>query len=459
MEIRIVVFFLYGIKVWGQLKTERASWIVPGASENEVNIHRVDIIPYHDEAAKSLELKLSNYCPDNFEWSLFQSHTLYRKMHDKYNYTPHWEREAHDMKLSRPHHHDHKWRDELFFGDIHTKIKRRTRYRPTALQAHPLLRGHKTHKTCKICRKVALANLSNPPRLTQRFFVPVNLEGEWISRRCETRPNSLFLMRRLTFYPSNRSWEGIYSYFADEKCSNGVFKILAKGKYLQKGSSEIVHGGTNFDFKIKTAHLTPVAQSLANQLNHLPSGSCGIAGSWKVGVIQEVTSTGGCKGLGLTIPITELDLLKMESNLDGSRLLLSLGQTDTDAVLHNHKKEQEGLRPTSYQPPLLQCRMFSDSSNPNNELFPVMSHLKSNPLRNLVSSSNSLLYPSMTCTCSFLIISCMGAFSHSSSYFCILSISLEECELNGCLKLDTCFFSTSSTNGMNEGFLCHRTRV
>ena len=90
---------------------------------------------------------------------------------------------------------------------------------------------------CKPCQRVLGATSAGRPPLLRarpRAHLAVAPEGEWLSRRCETRPNSLFLTRRLSFF-RDRTWQGRYDYFRDERCSEAIFAIVAKGKYIQGG--------------------------------------------------------------------------------------------------------------------------------------------------------------------------------------------------------------------------------
>ena len=87
---------------------------------------------------------------------------------------------------------------------------------------------------CKECHRVSLGRIDKPPRLRDRFKMPMVLEGEWISKRCETRPNTLFLTRRLSFMTNDHSWSGLYQYYSDQHCSKLLFSIVAKGKYLKR---------------------------------------------------------------------------------------------------------------------------------------------------------------------------------------------------------------------------------
>ena len=74
------------------------------------------------------------------------------------------------------------------------------------------------------------------------------------------------------------------------------------------GSSHFVDGGTDYEFKIKQAVITPRTEALAGQLNAAPKGTCGLRGRWAANASQDVTPTGGCQGMGLRIPLLEHDL-------------------------------------------------------------------------------------------------------------------------------------------------------
>ncbi len=120
-----------------------------------------------------------------------------------------------------------------------------------------------------------------------------------------------------------------------------------------------MEGGTDYDFKITRVHITPLTEHLASNLRGTPPGTCGDRAGWRVGAAQDITPTGGCAALGLKLPLLERELLKMEETPVGRKLLLYLGQIDTDANSSNgdhHRPGAAGRRPTSYQPPLLQCR-------------------------------------------------------------------------------------------------------
>ncbi|CAH1398189.1 unnamed protein product [Nezara viridula] len=66
-----------------------------------------------------------------------------------------------------------------------------------------------------------------------------------------------------------------------------------------------------------------------------------------LGVRKDVTPSQGCPALGITVPTTEHELVRLELDQSGHALLY-LGQSE-------QRSNDRKLRPTSFQPPLLQC--------------------------------------------------------------------------------------------------------
>lgn len=69
---------------------------------------------------------------------------------------------------------------------------------------------------------------------------------------------------------------------------------------------------------------------------------------FQVGVKRDLTPSKGCPPLGIVIPTTEYELVRVEVDAAGNTLLY-LGHSDTT------KKGEPKKRPTAFQPPLLQC--------------------------------------------------------------------------------------------------------
>lgn len=152
---------------------------------------------------------------------------------------------------------------------------------------------------------------------------------------------------------------------------------LAHLLFLSGGLSRFVDGATNFDFKIRQAIITPHTNNLALQLNALPAHSCGLyEDGWQKGVSIDVTPTGGCSGLGLKVPQMELELLKLETKkmYNNEHLFLYLGQIETDYVTNEKVRNGhiKSKRPSSYQPPLVQCHEDPGYHIMDSEIFPLI---------------------------------------------------------------------------------------
>lgn len=186
--------------------------------------------------------------------------------------------------------------------------------------------------------------------LPRRPASALYLAGRWVSQRCETRPNVLFLTRDFTFDPEQHSWEGVYRHYSDPACSQPTFTLRASGHYAQGNPSAKISGATDFVFKVTAVKVTAAEQSIAKLLNATRPGKCGRAGSWEAGVEQDLTPTEGCALLGIKLPHKEYELLKTE--LDHRKHpLLFIGERPTDGS----SPDRPQRRPTSFQAPMALC--------------------------------------------------------------------------------------------------------
>lgn len=201
-----------------------------------------------------------------------------------------------------------------------------------------------------MCALVYRSSELHPPVLPHRPALPIALAGRWVSQRCETRPNVLFLTRDFTFDPKKHAWEGTYQHYSDSACSQLTFILRASGHYAQGNPSTQVPGASDFVFKVTTVKVTAVEESTAKLLNATKPGKCGRTGGWEVGAEQDLTSTGGCNLLGIKLPHKEYELFKVE--LDHRKHpLLFIGERPTDGS----SPDRPHRRPTSFQPPMVLC--------------------------------------------------------------------------------------------------------
>lgn len=188
------------------------------------------------------------------------------------------------------------------------------------------------------------------------------------------------------FRGDSKEWWGEHVYYLDQNCRRKVFKLRAQGHFFRGPVSKIVAGARDVDFKIEHATLTPEDNQFVDNLNGLDDDnnrSCSLDAKWRRDVPVNLTATSGCKALGVLVPSIELDLVKLEKHKSGDTMLLYLGQA-----------AENGSRPTSFQPPLLNCRSDETASKqeeePDNFLRP-MAQIQLLPKSGGVASSRTLL--------------------------------------------------------------------
>ncbi|KAL6112563.1 apcdd1l [Pungitius sinensis] len=343
----------YSLMIRGKLRPRRASWITRGATEAEHHLSEVSLVVHGPAARQRLASRLPATCV-----GLTLGRVVPGKPLELYNTRAgrgclealgFSMMEMSLMRVETQHQSRGGKVQELLLGDLHTDWTQRTQHRPTGYQ-QPLQNAmHHTHP-CPVCALVYRSSEQRPPVLPRSPAAPLALAGRWVSSRCETRPDVLFLTRDFTFDPDQHAWQGVYRHYSDPVCSRPTFTLRASGHFAQGNPSAKVSGATEFVFKVTRVRVAALDGPTAALLNGTRPGKCGRAGGWAVGVEQDLTPTGGCPLLGIKLPHKEYELLKAE--LDPRRRpLLFIGGRPTDGL----SPDRPQRRPTSFQAPMGLC--------------------------------------------------------------------------------------------------------
>ncbi|CAH0382100.1 unnamed protein product [Bemisia tabaci] len=384
---------LYALNAWGKIQFHGPSWVTPGATAGDFTLSRVAILAQNDRAAEDLWARFNSSCPSlgRRKWKPYKEYNILDepeilsnsapihgfKFTDGYprkKYIPSdsigMSRQAafsttvedstciqnlhplfNELQLVRIQKrppgplNPRFFRQEMLLGDIRSRFENRSQNQPTVLHT-PLIRVEQA-QGCEVCRAIIRATERTFPQLNAQPRLPIYLGGEWVSGHCETRPLGTFLKRRLQVIANTSTWQVDYRFYSDMACSAPTLTATASGYFSTGLPSMAVQGGTEFDFHVQKAYIMLFDEGLVHTLQNDPR--CGTPGTWRTGVMHDLAPSNGCVTVGIVVPTTVYELVRLEINSNGMPLLF-MGQPDPDDAPVSVR-----LRPTSYQPPLIQC--------------------------------------------------------------------------------------------------------
>nr|XP_045582954.1 protein APCDD1-like [Procambarus clarkii] len=394
----------YTLAAHGRLALGRPSWVTPGGTEADYTLTRVEVVGHTHGDAALLAAAVNASCPGKVvkPWKPHKAHTVLAytdtanevtedddcarglggawhelqllrveitgPVHNHHHHRQQQQQQQQQQQHQQQQHQQHPRdaaaasktgaRKELFLGDIHTDVSKQDHYRPTGYQP-PLINAEYASE-CSVCREVGRSNQWSPAHLHAGPTLPLMLAGAWASPSCETRPYGMFLTRNLLFSPVGQEWSMTLRYYHDPECSRPSFTLHATGTYALATPAPYAH-----DFIVSHLVMTPEDTDMANALNSYKGKECGRPGRWLPKKSQDVTSTGGCKAVGVRVPIVEKEIIRTGVDEMGG-MWLTLGQTPTTP-----RQMGDSPRPTSWGPTLISCRHYS-SHDQDNSILPMM---------------------------------------------------------------------------------------
>ncbi|XP_055353532.1 protein APCDD1-like [Paramacrobiotus metropolitanus] len=394
---------LHSLTIRGQLNEMKKSWLLPGAIDMDYTLTQVTVMPYSAEHAERLQAAVLHVCPlARFSAQPWTAYEAYEVLHFDAHPTPpptsHPDGagvtridvefdclealnftldELQLVRLQR-----RRWvtvggasvsRKELLTGEsvrgvagVGVDPAGMDGQRPVSYLPDFLVKVEDEHEfaDCPVCAAVdSTISPSSPPILNASTHPPPyplsDLSGKFTSlAECESRPSGSFIRRTLTLQPATQEWQGEYQHFTEPDCQQRSFTILGYGTFNLQEPYPLLPIAQKIDFLVINATVTPHLDFVLQQLSASNQTECGI-GPWLLNRPKDITPTQGCKLLGLTIPNADFNIVRVERDVRNNTLLF-LGQDYQDPPV-----EVSVSRPTSFQPPLIQCQRDRDPASPS----------------------------------------------------------------------------------------------
>ncbi|CAD5120532.1 DgyrCDS9097 [Dimorphilus gyrociliatus] len=372
------LFSIYAQGYWKVSQTE--SIANPGAYRATYENYQVSITPFTNDVALKLYQLANDTCEEKkwLAWKAGQTIEIQGNMkyHDRdvdFDCLHSFDFTLNELQLVRVEEEKqrHRLTRRLLLGDVHTERKNRITHKPNSFQT--ALISADTPK-CSICKIISKSTSLRPPSLhhhRQNFYLTkLSQKSEWLSERCESTRFSNFLIRHLIL-EDRFQWKSIYHYYSDVICKRKLYTIVTSGTWEDSGPHKHMTGTRNVIFNAFSATLKVTEKSIATILNAAKGSVCGDGSYWHVGSQKDLTISNGCPTLGISLPYTIYEIIRLEKRFNFIELFLGKHTTNWISTIN--------YRPTSFQEPLKFCgnNNIPLNYNPKNYIWRSHLHAKS----------------------------------------------------------------------------------
>nr|XP_012139510.1 PREDICTED: protein APCDD1-like isoform X1 [Megachile rotundata]XP_012139511.1 PREDICTED: protein APCDD1-like isoform X1 [Megachile rotundata] len=280
----------YTVVARGSIEISSPSITVPGATEANVQLFSVHLIPFNRQIAHKFGHKMNSSCGGiETKWRPYSSQLIYEHPGDFPSTVNDYELNSNSLqsRLPRPrkqHTLDcleffgiefielrllrveikqfslatnssnrktndtdkQRGRVELLLGELTRNVRsEKAESVPNRLQSTTLLRAD-TAIGCPICGSVFRATEFSPPLFHQIPLFPAVIGGRWLSVRCESVDGGFWSRRFFRIYSEDNRWSARWTYYADPTCSNSLYVVTAAGNYIQRAFGQKRSGTSRF---------------------------------------------------------------------------------------------------------------------------------------------------------------------------------------------------------------------
>ncbi|XP_054009048.1 protein APCDD1-like isoform X1 [Hylaeus anthracinus] len=265
----------YTVVARGSIEITSASVTVPGATEADVRLDSIRLVPFNRQVVHKFERRLNASCGGiETKWRMFTAQLIYERREidgsSNASFQDHGlNSNSFQSRLPRPRNRGSlecleylgieftelgllrvekrrfdsvdadgtRTKVELLLGEVGRNgrsVKQGVgARRPNRFQSAALLRADTTFG-CLTCGSVLRGSEYNPPLFHQAPSLPAVIDGIWLSIRCESVDEGFWSRRFFRIYSGGNRWSARWTYYTDSACSIPLHTVIVAGTYVQR---------------------------------------------------------------------------------------------------------------------------------------------------------------------------------------------------------------------------------